>query len=96
MQYIVQTAIVSYERNPNEPHGRRDQRVVRSVRGKVTIPCQGKTEATALADTLVLMPDRIAFAGVEMYTEGGVKVLLSFRDLEHIATQANEVFSANQ
>jgi len=89
MQYICQTAIVSYHKDANNPN-----RMHRVVGGKVTIPCQSKREACDMADMFVLSPDRIAFAGVQYYTEGGEKLLLSFNDLNQLASLANEEFSA--
>lgn len=58
---------------------------------KVTIGCGSAKEAQQIADAMQFIPDRKAFCGVELYTEGGVKVVLSYRDLAAIAQEASDL-----
>jgi len=84
MRHIVQTAIERHAIDKND-------RSSLHLTDKVTIGCQSAKEACDIADTLQFIPNRRVFAGVELYTEGGVKIVLSYRDIHDIARLTRDI-----
>jgi len=85
MRYIVQTAVEMSQVD------RETGRARLILSDKVTIPCQSHKEASEIADGFNSIPGRRAWAGVEHYSEGGVKLLLSFADVHGLSRLAKEL-----
>lgn len=86
MRHIVQTARETVTPDLNDP-----RKCNYALADKVTIGCATAKEAQAIAETMQFLPDRKVFAGVELYTEGGMKVVLSYRDLAAISQEARDL-----
>jgi len=84
MRHIVQTAYETLR------HNKHDDTTTVIMTGKVTIPCVDANEAQVIANGMN-GGDRKAWAGVELYTQGGVKVILSYDDVRDIARVARSI-----
>jgi len=85
MRYVVQTA-TEFLSSDN-----REAKPAMTLINKVTVPCQSADEAKEIADGFNTIPGRRAWAGIEHYTTGGVKIVLSFDDVHDIARAAKEL-----
>lgn len=85
MKHIVQTGRETVSLDADTGHSRV------ALVDKVTIGCASAKEAQEIADGMGTLPNRRAFAGVELYTEGGVKLVLSYRDMQAIAEEYREL-----
>jgi len=63
----------------------------RYLSDKAIVGCRTANEAQEIADGFNSIPDRIAFAGVELHTQGGIKVILSYADVADIARAAKAI-----
>ncbi len=85
MRHIVQTGREVEQRDVETGISRM------ALADKVTIGCASASEAREIAEGMGTIPKRRAFAGVELYTEGGIKIILSYQDLANISYETREL-----